>query len=212
MSASWPWLLLAGLGAFHGLNPAMGWLFAVALGLHRGSRSIVLQSMIPIALGHMTSIALVAAAVMVLGQVVSDIPLRLIAGGVLILWSLYHAFYGTRHRVRVGMQAGFGGLFLWSFLMAGAHGAGLMLAPALIPLCFMAGAAAGGAGTGSIATPLLAVGLHTAAMLVVTAVIALLVYDWLGLGFLRQRWFNLDRIWTSALLATGVLLLLPLSK
>src|SRR5438046_1271646 len=126
MSLSWPWLLLAGLGMYHGLNPAMGWLFAVALGLHRGSRAVVLQSMVPIALGHMASIALVAAAVIGLGLAVSQGPLRVMAGGVLIVWALYHALYGTRHRVRVGMRAGFAGLFLWSFLMAGAHGAGLM--------------------------------------------------------------------------------------
>src|SRR5438046_3525897 len=104
MSLTWPWVLLAGLGIYHGLNPAMGWLFAVALGLHRGSRTVVLQSMIPIALGHLASIALVAAAVIALGLVVSPGPLRVVAGGTLILWAFYHALYGARHRVRVGMQ------------------------------------------------------------------------------------------------------------
>jgi hypothetical protein len=209
MDSSWPWVLLAGLGAYHGLNPAMGWLFAVALGLHRGSRSVVLQSLIPIALGHTTSIALAAGAAVALGLVVSEMPLRLIAGGVLILWGLYHTLFGRRHRAHIGMQAGFAGLFLWSFLMAGAHGAGLMLVPALIPLCF-AGDATGGGGTGLFVISLLAVGLHTVAMLAVTAVIALLVYDWFGIGFLRRGWLNLDRIWTGALLTAGGMLLLPL--
>src|SRR6266702_1087010 len=98
MSAElWPWLALAGLGFFHGINPAMGWLFAVALGLHRRSGAVVLLSLLPIALGH--------------------------------------AIYGHRHRLRVGMQTGLAGLALWSFLMASAHGAGLMLIPVLIPLC-----------------------------------------------------------------------------
>ena len=58
---AWPWLALAGLGAFHGLNPAMGWLFAVALGLHRQSRRIVWLSLLPIALGHAVSVAIVVA-------------------------------------------------------------------------------------------------------------------------------------------------------
>lgn len=209
MNTAWPWLLLAGLGMYHGLNPAMGWLFAVALGLHRGSRAVVLQAMIPIALGHMAAIALVAAAVIALGLAVSQGPLRVVAGAMLILWALYHAFYGARHRARVGMRAGFAGLFVWSFLMAGAHGAGLMLVPALIPLCFAAGATGSSAASGPIAISLLAIGLHTATMLAVTAVIALLVYDWLGLGFLRRGWFNLDRIWTAALVVTGLFLMVP---
>jgi hypothetical protein len=205
MSESWPWLLLAGLGMYHGLNPAMGWLFAVALGLHRGSRGVVLRSLIPIALGHALAIAIAAAVVVTLGIAIDPGWLSALAGAVLFLWALYHALYGTRHRTRVGMRAGFAGLFFWSFAMAGAHGAGLMLMPALLPLCLAAGAAPGSALTVS----LLAVGVHTAAMLVVTAVVALLVYDWLGLAFLRRGWFNLDRLWTAALFATGLALLLP---
>src|ERR1700750_571240 len=114
------WLALAGLGLFHGLNPAMGWLFAVALGLHRGNRRIVLLSLVPITLGHT---AAVAAAL-----------LRL-AGLVLIGWAGWHALYGHQRRVRVGMQTGLLGLVLWSFLMASAHGAGLMLIPVLAPIC-----------------------------------------------------------------------------
>jgi hypothetical protein len=124
---TWPWLALAGLGAFHGVNPAMGWLFAVALGLHRGSRRVVLTSLIPIALGHALAIAVVAIAVVVLGLVVDQRALRLAAGLVLIGWAAYHYLYGSRHRVRVGMRTGMAGLGLWSFLMASAHGAGLML-------------------------------------------------------------------------------------
>ncbi len=208
LSLTWPWLLLAGLGTYHGLNPAMGWLFAVALGLHRGSRAVVLQSLIPIGLGHVLSIAIVAAAVVALGFAVSEGPIRAIGGGILVLWALYHALYGTRHRARVGMRAGFVGLFFWSFLMAGVHGAGLMLVPALIPLCLAAGAS-GSAGSDAIAVSSLAVAVHTAAMLGVTALIAILVYEWVGLGFLRRGWLNLDRIWTAVLIATGLFLMVP---
>src|SRR3954447_15692522 len=139
MRDMWPWLVLAGLGVYHGLNPAMGWLFAVALGLHRKSRAVVLQSLIPLALGHALSIALVAGLVAAAGLVVDLSTLRIVAGAALLLWAAWQLLGAARPRARVGMQAGFAGLVLWSFLMAGAHGAGLMLAPALIPLCAVAG-------------------------------------------------------------------------
>jgi hypothetical protein len=207
MTALWPWLVVAGLGVYHGLNPAMGWLFAVALGLHRGSRAVVLQSLVPIALGHAMSVALVAAAIVALGAAIEPALLRRGAGLTLICWALYHLLYGSRHRVRVGMQAGFAGLLLWSFLMAGAHGAGLMLVPALIPLCLATPSDAGPMHSGSLLISLGAVALHTAAMLVVTGAIALAVYEWIGVAFLRRGWINLDRLWILALAATGLWLL-----
>src|SRR5690242_18808681 len=105
MTVTWPWLALAGLGANHGLNPAMGWLFAVALGLHRGRRSVVLLSLIPIAIGHVLAIASVAAVVVLLGLIVRPDALRTVAGSILLLWAIYHGLYGARHRARVGMRA-----------------------------------------------------------------------------------------------------------
>jgi len=142
MRALWPWLTLVGLGMYHGINPAMGWLFAAALGLHRGRRYVVLQSLIPIALGHLLSIAVAASAVLALGVIIDRRLLLMAAGSGLILWALYHLAYGSRHRARIGMQTGFAGLLAWSFVMASAHGAGLMLVPALVPLC-LSGSAAG---------------------------------------------------------------------
>jgi hypothetical protein len=206
MTASWPWLVIAGLGAYHGVNPAMGWLFAVALGLHRGSRRVVLWALAPIALGHALAVAAVAAVVVLAGRGIDAALLARAAGAVLILWALYHLLYGSRHRVRVGMQAGFAGLLLWSFLMAGAHGAGLMLIPALVPLCLAD--AAGPLAAGSLALSLGAVALHTAAMLAVTGAIAIAVYEWVGVAFLRRGWVNLDRLWVLALVAAGLWLLL----
>jgi hypothetical protein len=203
-SQAWAWLAIAGLGVFHGLNPAMGWLFAVALGLHRHNRRSVLLAIPPMALGHALSIGLVAAAVLALGVVVNTHLVRMASGVTLILWAFYHARYGHRHRVRVGMMTGFAGLVLWSFLMATAHGAGLMLIPALIPLC---GHDMAALSSGSLRVSLAAVGLHTASTLIVTAAVALLVYDWLGVGVLRRGWINFDRIWFFALVATGLLLI-----
>jgi hypothetical protein len=206
------WLALAGLGAFHGINPAMGWLFAVALGLHRRNRTVVLQSLIPIALGHALAIAVVVFAVVVLATIVDQRAIRMISGVVLIGWAVYHRLYGSRHRVRVGMRVGMVGLGLWSFVMAAGHGAGLMLVPILLrpgPSGSSAGHMADHSMTGaSLTLSLAAIGVHTLAMLAVTGAIALLVYEWIGLAFLRRGWFNLDLLWTAALVVTGLVLLL----
>lgn len=207
MAGQWPWLTLAGLGAFHGLNPAMGWLFAVALGLHRRSRRVVLVSLLPIALGHAIAVAVVVAAVVALGIVIDRRVIRLSAGVLLIAWAIYHTVYGHRHRVRVGMQTGMAGLALWSFLMASAHGAGLMLVPVLIPLGLAATPAGEVTDSGPLLMSLAAVGVHTAAMLAVTGAIAVMVYEWFGLGFLRRGWINLDFLWTAALVGAGAFLL-----
>ena len=205
--ATWPWLVLVGLGAFHGLNPAMGWLFAVALGLHRHSRAVVLGALAPIAFGHMLSIVAVVAAVLLLGLVIDQTLLRRAAGVLLIGWAAYHALYGARHRVRFGMTVGFAGLAAWSFLMASAHGAGLMLIPVVLPMC-VAASPSGELTAGALPIALAAVGVHSMAMLAVTGAIALAVYRWVGVGFLRRGWLNLDLLWSFALVATGLLLLL----
>ena len=207
MRALWPWLTLVGLGMYHGINPAMGWLFAAALGLHRGRRYVVLQSLIPIALGHLLSIAVAASAVLALGVIIDRRLLLMAAGSGLILWALYHLAYGSRHRARIGMQTGFAGLLAWSFVMASAHGAGLMLVPALVPLCLSGSAAGDITAARSLINSLAAVGVHAAAAVSVSGLIAILVYDWIGVGFLRRGWINLDWLWTGALGVTGIIVL-----
>src|SRR5262249_6293859 len=110
--------------------------------------------------------------------------------------------YGHRHRVRFGMQTGLWGLAIWSYLMATAHGAGLMLWPVLMPLC--------GPGTpvsDGLFAGLAGVGIHTGAMILTTAVVAAIVYEWLGVGLLRHAWINVDLLWTAALVVTGLVLL-----
>jgi hypothetical protein len=205
MTETASWYALSGLGAFHGLNPAMGWLFAVALGLHRHDRRVVWLSPIAIALGHALSVAVVAVAFVSAGLAVDDRLVRAGAGLILIGWAFYHWANGHRHRVRFGLQVGLAGLAAWSFLMATGHGAGLMLWPALMPLCFSAGSEA--ALAGPLQTALIGIGLHTVAMLVVTAAVAIAVYEWVGLEILRRGWVNVDLIWTLALVAAGGLLL-----
>jgi hypothetical protein len=205
MATLWPWLVVAGLGAFHGLNPAMGWLFAVALGLHRKSRGTVAAALVPIAVGHALAIAVVVGLFLAAGTLFDPAAIRWGAAALLVAWAVYHALYGHRGRVRFGMQVGLAGLLVWSFLMATAHGAGLMLVPALVPLCL--GDMPGELADTSTETALAAVGVHTLAMLAVTGAIAIAVYEWIGVDFLRRGWFNLDRVWTAALVATAAALL-----
>src|SRR5262249_43056201 len=194
-------------------NPAMGWLFAVALGLHRHSRQVVVLSLAPIALGHALSISVVVAAVMLLGVGVDPRIVRLAAGLILLAWALYHWLYGYRHRVRVGMRTGFAGLALWSFVMATGHGAGLMLAPALMPLHMTHTHGQGGhahtiIGEGALWLAIAAVSVHTLAMLLVTGAVAVLTYEWLGVGFLGRGRINFDVLLPLLLLPTGSFLLL----
>jgi hypothetical protein len=197
----WPWLTLAGLGFYHGANPAMGWLFAVALGLQRGSQRVVAISILPIALGHAAAVAAVLFGVATLGLFIDRIVLIRLAGIALLGWGGWLALYGHRHRLRVGMQTGLLGLVLWSFLMASGHGAGLMLIPALAPVCGSLSAAS------ATPTMLAALGVHSAAMLATIAAVSFGVYSWIGIDFLRRGWINLDVVWAVALGLCGVILL-----
>ncbi|WP_028745005.1 hypothetical protein [Rhizobium mesoamericanum] len=207
MTALLPWLTVAGLGAFHGVNPAMGWLFAVALGLHRQSRRVLWLSLLPIAIGHAAAVAVMLVLIVTLGLVL-DFAMLKVVGGLLILGlAAQHAIYGHRHRVNIGMQTGVTGLGIWSFMMATSHGAGAMLVPAVLALCVADGGTPFPAGT-SISVSLGAVALHTGAMLVVTGIIAAVVFEWLDLSLLRTMWINFDVLWTMALVITGFILLL----
>lgn len=208
MSDLSPWLILIALGAFHGLNPAMGWLFAVALGLYRQSRKAVLVALIPIALGHAAAIAVVVYAVVFLGMAIEAEKFRILSGVLLIGWGAYHLLYGHRHRMRIGLSTGLLGLFAWSFVMATAHGAGMMLIPVLMPLQQAGEHAHHMPATNSLWIASLAVLVHSLAMLVTTGSVALIVYEWVGLDFLRRGWINLDLVWTAALILMGLWLLL----
>lgn len=203
-----PWLVLIGLGAFHGLNPAMGWLFAVAHGLYRQSRNVVLISLIPLALGHAAAIAVVVYAVMALGAAIDQRTFRITSGVLLFAWGLFHLAYGHRHRLRIGLSTGLAGLAAWSFVMATAHGAGMMLIPVLMPLAQAGEHAHHMPITESLWVGALAVLVHSLAMLVTTGIVALSVYQWVGLDFLRRGWINLDLVWTAALISIGLWLAL----
>lgn len=195
------WALMAGFGAYHGLNPGMGWLFALALGLQQRNERAIWQSLLPISIGHAVSIVLVAALVLAAGHWVSTATLRFTTASVLLAFGVVKLLTYYRHPRWVGMRVGMRDLFIWSFLMAAAHGAGLMVAPILLEISAAGGQQ--GAGLTSSIGMLLAVGLHTLSMLVVMAIIAWIVYRKLGLKILRKSWINFDLIWAVALLVVG---------
>ncbi|MBV9735210.1 MAG: hypothetical protein JO209_04825 [Acidisphaera sp.] len=215
MAHLWPWAALTGLGAFHGINPAMGWLFAVALGLQAGNDRAVLRAIPPIGCGHAAAIALAVAIVALARPALDPILLQVLAALCLIGFGIFRLLRGYRHAFRVGMVAGFGDLVLWSFLMATAHGAGLMIAPlvlalplavAPVPATHAHATVMAGFG-GSLDIGLLAVLVHTAAMLAMTGLLAWAVYAWVGLSVLRRGWINFDVLWSAALIGAGLVLL-----
>jgi hypothetical protein len=206
----WRWVSLALLGAWHGLNPAMGWLFGVALGLQRKSRGAVFQSLAPIALGHALAIAMAVSLVELLGFATPISTLRWASAAALVSFGLWR-LRRVRHPPWVGMQVSFLDLTRWSWLMATAHGAGLMLVPVLLGLrpamCGVPVSVPSEVLAMTTATVVGATAVHTASHLAVSTGIAWLVYDRLGLVVLRRSWINLDFIWSCSLLTAGGLVL-----
>ena len=223
---SLPWLSLLALGAAHGVNPAMGWLFAVGRGLQERDRRALWRALGPLALGHALAIGAALLPAIALGQV---LPLHWLR------WMVAAALLGVgldglvRHRhVRLGgMRVSARELTTWSFLMASAHGAGLMVLP------FVLGAAVAQPAVtlhhhhaaslgGGHAAPLVAAGLggveaigvaaplaHTLGYLAVTGVLAVVVYEKVGLRILRRAWINLNVVWAAAMIAAAVMAVLP---
>src|SRR5215211_4643357 len=215
MEGAWPWILMALLGAYHGLNPAMGWLFAVALGMQERRRGAVIRALGPIALGHELAIVLVAALVLGFGLLADSSALHLGAGITLIAFGAFRFVRPRAHPRWTTMRANRAELTWWSFLMSSAHGAGLMVAPVLLG----AGAAEAEAGAsthaletvrgGALSIPEsgLAIALHVGAMVAVMGVIAVVVYEHVGVAVVRKAWLNLDGVWAAAFVAAGVLTL-----
>ena len=208
------WNAMLVLGAYHGINPGMGWLFAVALGMQQGSARGVWRALPPIALGHAVSVGTVVAAAFAAGVVVPASILKAVIATVLITFGCYR-LWRHRHPRYGGMQVGFRDLTAWSFLMASAHGAGFMVLPWVMPMPADVSAAAGDhashmmtVGAGAPWAGLQALGVHTLSYFVVMTVAAWVVYRQLGLAFLRRAWFNLDWVWAGALVVTGVAVML----
>ena len=209
MEEAWPYILLGLLGAYHGLNPAMGWLFAVALGMQERSRRAVLRSLVPIAIGHEASIVLVAVVVVGLGLLADTHALHVGAGVALIAFGLFRFAKPRAHFRWTKLQVNRRELGWWSFLMSTAHGAGLMVAPVLIGAGATAEASANDSVEhvqGVLDAPLmggLALMLHVASMMLVMAVVAVVVYEKLGVAILRQAWLNTEWLWAGAFVTAG---------
>src|SRR5262245_55206474 len=204
------WMMLMALGAFHGINPGMGWLFAVALGMQERRRSAVLRALMPLGLGHALAVSVAVAAAVVIGAVIPARSLRWPLAVILVSLGVLRSI-GHRHRRWAGMRVSMRRLTLWSFLMATAHGAGLMVVPVFVGMS-MAGETMhvhhlSGPESG-VGTALVATGLHAVGYLAMTAFIAVLVFEKLGDGILRRAWVNLDVIWAGALMTTGTLTLM----
>ena len=203
-SGWWPWAALALLGAYHGVNPGMGWLFAVGRGLQERRRQAVLSSLLPIAIGHEASIVIVVVVVSLTERAVPTHLIRLVAALLLVSFGLYKLARPRSHPGGFGMRIGFTGLAGWSFLMSSAHGAGLMLAPVLLGMP-VAGAYHSLSEISLQAA--LAATVHVSAMLAVMAIVAIVVYERVGLGILRRGWYNLDLGWSLVLVGSGAVTL-----
>jgi hypothetical protein len=207
------WQAMVFLGAYHGINPGMGWLFAVALGMQRGSARGVWGALPPIALGHAASVGVVLLTVGLAQVVIPVDTLRVLVASMLTMLGLYR-LWRHRHPRFGGMQVGFRDLTVWSFLMASAHGAGFMVVPFVMSAPPMLSAAGhehmhyAAAGTNGAAAGAMAVAIHTLAYLVTMTLAAWVVYRKLGLSLLRKAWLNMDWVWAGALVLTGLVVLL----
>ena len=204
------WQGVALLGAYHGINPGMGWLFAVALGMQQSSARGVWRALLPIALGHGLAVGVVLALAAAAQIVISLAALRFVVASILIAFGVYR-LWRHRHPVYGGMQVGFCDLTIWSFLMASAHGAGFMVLPLV-----MGGSDVHAAGAGhahavavshAVGSSLSALVVHTLSYLAVTALVAWIIYSRVGLAILRTAWFNLDWLWACVLVITGVIVM-----
>jgi hypothetical protein len=214
MEMWWPWLTLAGLGILHGLSPANGWMFAAACGVQARSGARARRALLPIAIGHAVSIAIVVA-VVAQGFLLDRDRIQSVAGALLIGVALYRVARRSRrsgdsasiNRARFPTRTSDAGIALWSCLMTTVHGAGLMLVPALVPLCMSDSPARAITASGSMALALLAVGVHLAAMLVTTGAIATGVCRGVAMHSRLPSDAALRDAWTVVLAVTGLLVL-----
>jgi len=206
------WLAMVFLGAYHGINPGMGWLFAVALGMQQGSVRGVWRALPPIAIGHAVAVAVVLVTAAVAGLVMPIEVLQVLVASMLMTLGLYR-LWRHRHPRFGGMQVGFRDLTVWSFLMASAHGAGFMVLPFVMSTPGTLSAAGHHRHTASVhstmaAADAIAVAIHTVAYLAVMTLVAWVVYRKLGLSLLRTAWINVDWLWAAALVVTGIVVFL----
>ena len=212
MHGIWPYVTLGLLGAYHGINPGMGWLFAVGIGMQERSRRAVLRSLLPIAIGHECSILLIAAIVLGLGLLADSSALHVGAGVTLIAFGVFRFLRPHAHFRWTSMAVNRRELSWWSFLMSTAHGAGLMVTPVIVSASAAATARASSdheiqhvkMASLSLLGSGCALLLHVATMILVMGIVAVVVYDKLGVAIVRQAWVNTEWLWAGAFVLAGV--------
>ena len=205
------WWAVVVSGIYHGVNPGMGWPLAVSSALMERRQASLFKALLALALGHLLAMAAILFPFSVLFWLVEwqreiqiGAALLVIALGIYLLVNRRH----PRFLARVPPSR----LALWSFLVAMAHGAGLMLVPIYLGICDTVGSDAGHTAAdalmgGTLTIALLVALTHTAAMMLSGGALAVGVYHWLGLRFLQKGWFNLDILWALSLILVGVLAL-----
>lgn len=181
------------LGAFHGINPAMGWLFAVFLAIHRSQKRVLFYAIIPIATGQILGDGLVIAAQTFARFHLPAGTVHLSIAAFIVIYGIYRLFRYYRHfKWAGGLNVGYGQLILWSFLASSTHGSGLLFAPFILE-----------ASSIMDLVPLWIV--HEMAMLTSMTVISLSVYH-LGIAKFKKYLVNFELVWAILLIAVGVLL------
>jgi hypothetical protein len=202
------WLAVVVSGVYHGANPGMGWPLAVSAGLmERSSRALVL-ALGPLMVGHLLAMLVVILPFSLLVALVEWQRQIQIGASLLVIGFGIFRFVNRRHpralaRIRPTQ------LGLWSFAVAVAHGAGLMLVPVYLGLCRAADLdrsheAAGALINANLGIAILVSVVHSVAMIVAGGFSAWLVYRYLGLKFVSRSWFNLDATWAVSLVLVGV--------
>jgi hypothetical protein len=213
------WLTIVAVGCYHGLNPAMGWPLAVANGMEARRAGAVFATLLPLGGGHFAAMAVALVPFAWLSSYVEwGQAIRLGAGALVLLFGIFKLIERRHPRALARIRPT--QLAWWSFVMATAHGAGLMLVPFMLGLCVAAPAAEDRAAAdamadvghatvmsylaqSSVATAAAVAALHTLAMMAAGLTMAWAVYRYLGLPFLRRAWLNLDSIWGVSLVIAG---------
>jgi hypothetical protein len=196
-------------GLYHGVNPGMGWPLAVSAGLMERSSRALVAALWPLAAGHLLAMLVVILPFALLVALVQwQRPIQIGASLLVVGFGIFR-FVNRRHpRVLARMRPT--QLGLWSFVVAIAHGAGLMLVPIYLGLCRAADLnrgheAAGALIDANLGMAVLVSVVHSVTMIAAGGILAWLVYRYLGLKFVSQSWFNLDATWASSLILVGAL-------
>jgi hypothetical protein len=203
------WVAVIASGLYHGVNPGMGWPLAVSAGLIERSSYALVSALWPLTIGHLLAMFVVILPFALLLAIVEWQQQIQIGASLAVIGFGVFRFVNRRHP-RVLARIRPTQLGLWSFAVAIAHGAGLMLVPIYLGLCRAADLdngheAAGALINANLGMALLVSVVHSVAMIAAGGLLAWLVYRYLGLKFVSRSWFNLDATWAVSLVLVGAL-------